>query len=142
MVLYFSTEGPVRVDPRSGTVLWRSDGLAGAPVPTWRDGYPRSLALDSMLIVPSRKQVQALDAATGQMRWSTKGEFPQYPAWLVAGTSAIVTGHSGTGNPFVTVIGLDGVRRRTTERRLEPRPSGAERRTVSPPTRASSTLVA
>ncbi|MDH5284469.1 MAG: PQQ-like beta-propeller repeat protein, partial [Gemmatimonadota bacterium] len=120
MVLYFSTEGPIRVDPRTGAVLWRSEALAGAPVPTSRDGYARSLELDSLLIVPSRKTLVAIDLATGLARWATQGEFPDQPAWLRAGTGAIVTGNSGTGSPFVAVVGLDGVRRRPTEWRLEP----------------------
>ena len=119
MVLYFSTEGPLRLDPRTGNVLWRSEALANAAVPTIRDGYPRSRVLDSLLVVPSDKRLAALDVATGRERWRTSGEFPEKPGWLLTGSDALVTGNFGTGNPYITVIGSDGVRRRPTEWRLK-----------------------
>jgi len=119
LVLYFSTEGPIRIDPRTGEVLWRSEALANAAVPTTRDGYPRSRLLDSLLVVPSDKRLVALDVATGQERWRTSGEFPEKPGWLLVGTSALVTGNFGTGKPYIAVIGSDGVRRRPDDWRLK-----------------------
>jgi outer membrane protein assembly factor BamB len=119
LVLYFSTEGPIRLDPRTGEVLWRSKALADAEVPTTRDGYPPSRLLDSLLVVPSDKRLVALDVATGQERWRTSGEFPEKPGWLLTGARALVTGNFGTGKPYITVIDSDGVRRRPTEWRLK-----------------------
>jgi len=116
-VLYFSTEGPVRIDPRTGAVLWRSRALAGAPVPATRDGYPRSRFLDSLLVVPSEAGLVGLDLATGEARWSTAGKLPDRPRWLVVDSSGIATGSFG-GNSYLAVLGLDGVRRRPTDWRL------------------------
>jgi len=115
LVLYFSTEGPLRVNPRSGAVLWRSTALTGLPVPTSRDGYPRSSVLDSLLIVPTEKRLVALEFATGRLRWSTAGEFPDRPGWLTTRSSGIGTGSLRGSNPFVSVLGTDGMRRRPTD---------------------------
>jgi outer membrane protein assembly factor BamB len=115
VVLYFSTEGPIRIDPRSGAVLWRSTALAGKPVPTSRDGYPRSRLLDSLLVVPTEQRLVALDVATGQARWSTAGAFPSRPGWLAVRSSGIATGSFSAESSFVAVLGTDGVRRRATD---------------------------
>jgi len=111
VVVYFSPEGPIRVDPRTGQVIWRSQALAGLEVPSFVNNSPWPDVLDSLVVVPTERRVVALDLATGQVRWSTRDEFPGPPHWLAVGTSAVVVGSSGPGSSFYSVIGADGVRR-------------------------------
>jgi outer membrane protein assembly factor BamB len=118
VVLYLSTDGPLRLDPRTGEVLWRSTALTGAPVPTFDDGYPRSRLLDSLLIVPSRSHLIALEIGTGKARWSATGHMPNRPNWLEVDSNAIVTGSFGGRNSFVSVLGTEGTRRRPTDWRI------------------------
>lgn len=69
LVLYLSSEGPLRLDARTGALLWRSGALRGAKVPAVRDGYARIRQRPGMIIVPSEKRLLALGTTDGSPAW-------------------------------------------------------------------------
>jgi hypothetical protein len=68
-VLYLSTEGPIRVDARTGAFLWRGDALHEAKIPALRDGYARIARRQGVLFVPSEKRLVALNVSDGKPAW-------------------------------------------------------------------------
>lgn len=75
LVLYLSTEGPIRLDARTGALLWRADLLRDAAIPTRRDGYARIRHRRGVLFVPSQKRLLALNAADGRSAWDAPRVF-------------------------------------------------------------------
>ncbi|MDH3497047.1 MAG: PQQ-like beta-propeller repeat protein, partial [Gemmatimonadota bacterium] len=103
LLLYFSEDGPVRLDPVTGTVLWRGDELAGKNVPATDRGYPAARLLDSLVLMPSEKTLVALDVATGRIRWRSP-QFRDQPTWLVPRREGILVGGIGRDDPFLTLL--------------------------------------
>ncbi len=119
LLLYFSEDGPVRLDPFTGKTLWRADELAGKDVPGADRGYPASRLLDSLLLVPSGKGLVALDLATGRIRWRSP-EFRDRPTWLVPRGDGILVGGIGRDDPFLTMLdGATGATRWPRELKLK-----------------------
>jgi outer membrane protein assembly factor BamB len=75
LVLYLSADGPMRLDARTGALLWRSDALRGATVPALRDGYAPVRAWHGTLFVPSDDSILALRAADGRPAWAAAHRF-------------------------------------------------------------------
>ena len=75
IVLYLSTEGPIRLDARTGSLLWRADLLRDAKIPARRDGYARMRYRDGVLFVPSEKRLVALNATDGRLTWPAPRSF-------------------------------------------------------------------
>ena len=71
LVLYLSTDGPVRLDARSGAVLWRSTALKAAKLPLRSDAYASIVQRRGVLFVPSGDSLLALRSSDGGMVWST-----------------------------------------------------------------------
>ena len=69
LVLYLSTEGPIRVDARTGALLWRADVLRDAKIPAVQDGYARIRLHGGLLLVPSESRLVALNATDGRLAW-------------------------------------------------------------------------
>lgn len=69
LILYISPEGPMRLDARSGALLWRSSAMHSDKVPAPRDGYAWMRERRGVIFVPSEKQVVALRAADGHPAW-------------------------------------------------------------------------
>jgi outer membrane protein assembly factor BamB len=69
MVLYVSKEGPIKVDLRTGKLLWRAEGLWDEDPPAIIEGYPRMVHARGVLYVPSEKRVRAVDAENGRVLW-------------------------------------------------------------------------
>lgn len=76
LVLYMSADGPVKLDTRTGAVLWRSAGLEAYAVPTRRSGSPHLVASGSRLLVLLGRRVAAIDTRTGALLWITPREMP------------------------------------------------------------------
>ncbi|HKW40093.1 MAG TPA: PQQ-binding-like beta-propeller repeat protein, partial [Gemmatimonadales bacterium] len=70
-VLYISTEGPVRLDLRTGRVLWRSTVLRGAKLPLPGDGYASIAQRRGLLIIPSGDSLLALKSSDGAPAWTS-----------------------------------------------------------------------
>jgi len=75
LVLYLSTEGPIRVDARTGAFLWRAGVLREAKIPALRDGYARIARRRGVLFVPSEKRLVALNVSDGQAAWAAPRAF-------------------------------------------------------------------
>jgi len=74
LVLYLSTEGPMRLDARTGALLWRAATVRDAKVPAVRDGYARIRLHRDVLLVPSTSDLvalRALRATDGRLAWET-----------------------------------------------------------------------
>lgn len=76
LVLYLSADGPVKLDTRTGAVLWRSAGLEAYAVPTRRSGSPHLVTSKSRLLVVLGRKVAAIDTRTGALLWITPREMP------------------------------------------------------------------
>jgi len=74
-ILYISEEGPIRLDSRSGAVLWRADGFRGAAVPTRDDGYARIRSRQGVLFVPSGKTLVGVNTSDGRSAWEAPRVF-------------------------------------------------------------------
>jgi len=74
-VLYLNTDGPIRLDARTGRVLWRGTALRGAKLPLPKDGYAALVAHHGMLIIPSGDSVLALRASDGTAGWPAAHRF-------------------------------------------------------------------
>ncbi len=70
LVLYLSTDGPVRLDARTGGVLWRGTALKSAKLPTRADGYAGVVQRRGVLFVPSGDSMLALRSSDGSTLWS------------------------------------------------------------------------
>jgi outer membrane protein assembly factor BamB len=70
LVLYISSEGPLRLHAKTGAVLWRGTALRGAKVPTLSDGWASILQRRGTLFVPSGDSLVALRASDGQPVWT------------------------------------------------------------------------
>jgi outer membrane protein assembly factor BamB len=104
LLLYFSPDGPIRLDPRTGVVNWRADASAGMPAGQWEGSYVVPDELDSLVIVASGKQVVALDRATGALRWRCAKAFREPPTWLVSRSQGILVGSFGGAKSFLTAL--------------------------------------
>ena len=70
LVLYISPEGPIRLDARSGALLWRSSAIGANGVPAPRDDYAWMRARRGLIFIPSEKQLVALRATDGHPAWA------------------------------------------------------------------------
>jgi outer membrane protein assembly factor BamB len=68
-VTYPTRGGPIRVDARTGEILWRASALAAKAVPNLGDGYAPLLAGGGRIFVPYEQRIMALDQATGSAIW-------------------------------------------------------------------------
>jgi outer membrane protein assembly factor BamB len=104
VIFYFSTDGPIRVNPRSGQVHWRATELAGKDVAGLDKGYPSLRLRDSLVLVPTGKQLVALDTATGRVRWRTAAEFRDELSWLLSQASPMLVGGVAREKPFLQAV--------------------------------------
>lgn len=76
LVLYIGAEGPMRLDARSGALLWRSSELHTGDVPAPRDGYAWMRLRHGMIVIPSEKSLVGMRTADGHAAWvhSCKGK--------------------------------------------------------------------
>jgi ankyrin repeat protein len=75
LVLYISTDGPIRLDARSGRVLWRASALRTAKVPAINDGYASIARQSGLVFVPSGDSLLALRDSDGTSAWSAAARF-------------------------------------------------------------------
>lgn len=104
LLIYFTKDGPMRLDPRTGAVHWRGDALAGTPVGSWEEAYPAPQLLDSLVIVATERQLVALDRTTGALRWRSAQAFRERPTWLVARPGGILVGGFGRPKQFLAAL--------------------------------------
>ena len=104
LIVYVSSDGPIRLDPHSGRVRWRATELAGMDVAGLDKGFPALRVRDSLILVPSGKQLVALDTATGRVRWRTAAEFRDELSWLVSQPSPMLAGGVAREKPFLQAV--------------------------------------
>jgi PQQ-like domain len=69
-LLHVSEDGPVLVHARTGEFLWRADHLKGKAPPAVRNLYPPSLIADSVVYVPTERELYAVRLRDGTAFWS------------------------------------------------------------------------
>jgi outer membrane protein assembly factor BamB len=93
LVLYISSEGPLRLNARTGARMWRGTGLNAAKLPTPGDGWAFIAQRRGTLFVPSGDSLVALRTSDGQPAWPAAHRFdsrvvriaPTTPGLLVRG---------------------------------------------------------
>lgn len=87
MVLYVSKDGPIKIDVRTGSPLWRSGGFDGKEPPAPMKGYAAMLHADTILYVPSDDRLTALDLRDGRILWDRTNlkSKPQQLEWTPSG---------------------------------------------------------
>jgi outer membrane protein assembly factor BamB len=73
LILNVSKDGPMRIDSRSGELLWRLDLDKDAP--HLRAGYAPMLYEDGVLFTPYEKKLMAVNTSDGSVIWDRKGGF-------------------------------------------------------------------
>lgn len=74
-VLYISKDGPVRLQARTGAVLWRASQLRGKDIPRLSRGFASWFRRDSVLYVPTERKLMAIDLHNGSTIWFHKHKF-------------------------------------------------------------------
>lgn len=69
LVLYIGAEGPMRLNARSGALLWRSSDLHTGNVSTPRDGYAWMRLRHGMIVIPSEKLLVGMRTTDGHAAW-------------------------------------------------------------------------
>ena len=72
-ILNVSKDGPMRIDSRTGALLWRSDLDEDAPL--LREGYAPMLYEDGVLFAPYKKKLVALSTSDGSVIWDRRRDF-------------------------------------------------------------------
>ena len=75
LVLYISTDGPIRLDTRTGRVLWRGTALRGAKLPLPKDGYAAIHEQHGVDVLPSGDSLVAFRANDGASAWTSPRKF-------------------------------------------------------------------
>jgi outer membrane protein assembly factor BamB len=75
-LLHVSEDGPVLVNAGTGAFLWRADDLKGKPPPAVRNLYPPSLIADSVVYVPTERELYAIKLRDGTALWSAPVGLP------------------------------------------------------------------
>lgn len=70
MVLSPNYGGPIKLDARTGTLLWRIDTLANQKPPDPRDRSGAPLAGEGRIFVPYGKRLLAVESETGRVIWN------------------------------------------------------------------------
>ena len=107
-ILHLTSEGAFRIDPPTGTVLWRSDALAGEPVPDADDTAPMRVLHDTQLVVARQRELVGLDIATGQLRWTSGFKYDDRPSWVVPVADRLVVGRFGRSPGYLNILDLEG----------------------------------
>ena len=74
-LLYISTDGPIRLDARTGRVLWRGSALRGAKLPLPHDGYASIIQRHGVDFIPSGDSLLAFRASDGGSAWPAARKF-------------------------------------------------------------------
>jgi outer membrane protein assembly factor BamB/tetratricopeptide (TPR) repeat protein len=80
LALYASRDGPLLIDPSTGSLVWRGSALTGRPVPKPRSGWAYMHADSMAFYLPTERGVVALDLATGARVWETWNDENLTPA--------------------------------------------------------------
>ena len=60
-------DGPIKIDARTGSLLWRSAALRGKEPPAPMNGYAPMVYADSLLYVPTDGRLTAIDLRDGRV---------------------------------------------------------------------------
>ena len=112
-ILNISKDGPMRVDARTGQLLWRLDLDKNAPL--LREGYAHMLLRDGVLFVPYDKKLLALDVGSGRVIWNRDKNFrSRITQMQLTSAGLVVRGrkppeevYAGPERGFVLVGGTD-----------------------------------
>lgn len=75
LILYISKDGPVRLDARTGALLWRAEAMSNAGIPAPRDNYAGILHSRGTIFIPSGNQLWAFNSESGQPVWNSPRQF-------------------------------------------------------------------
>jgi outer membrane protein assembly factor BamB len=100
LILYVSSDGPVRLDSRTGATLWKGEALAGARLPNLND-YAAMILVDSVLVIPRDKGLVALDLRDGKVLWTAVDLLPARATRLVKVPAGVLV---RGGRAYVNVL--------------------------------------
>jgi hypothetical protein len=100
IIVYFSADGPMRLDRRTGATLWVGERLAGPRVPAVGD-YAAMLRLDTLLIIPRDRGLVAVDTRDGHVVWDAPALLPAHATRLLAVPSGLLV---RSGRAHVVVL--------------------------------------
>ncbi len=69
IILYVSKDGPIRIDARTGSLLWRCAALRGKEPPAPMNGYAPMGYAGGLLYVPTDERLTAIDPRDGRIVW-------------------------------------------------------------------------
>ena len=75
LLLYISTDGPIRLDTRTGRVLWHGTALRGAKLPLPKDGYAAIQEHQGVDFLPSGDSLLAFRVNDGASVWTSPRKF-------------------------------------------------------------------
>ena len=105
IVLYPALGGPIRIDVRSGRILWRAVGLAERDVPNVRATHVKMLAHAGRIVVPIERGLAAIDQTSGDVLWDSSNLYLVPLGQLVATLGGLVVAGGGL-KPFIDVVSL------------------------------------
>jgi len=111
MIVYLSTEGPVKLDVTTGAKLWTAP-IKAKTLPALDDGYAPMLLEGGVVYVPYDKSLQAVDANTGALLWTKDHDFKSKVTQMqITPAGLVVRGAPGLdekgkldGKPFLDLL--------------------------------------
>ncbi len=83
LVMFPTRGGPMRLDTRSGALLWRADTLAREEPRRAALGYAPMVADSGLVLVPYDRKLMAIRAADGTVAWDHRENFHGHLAEIV-----------------------------------------------------------
>jgi len=69
IILYVSKDGPIKIDARTGSLVWRTPALRRKEPPAPMNGYAPMVYADNLLYVPTDDRLTAIDLRDGRIVW-------------------------------------------------------------------------
>jgi len=111
MVVWLSEDGPIKIDLATGEKKWACAGLKGKTPAALNYGFCGMLSADGVIYVPYEKSLQAIDAASGALKWAKEKDFRGRPCQMMIVQQGIVVrgasfmdGDKPKGKPFIDVL--------------------------------------
>lgn len=100
LVMFPTRGGPMRLDIRSGALLWRADTLAREEPRSASLGYAPMVADSGLVLVPYDRKLMAIRAADGTVLWDHRENFHGHLAEMVPTPHGLlVRGYHRHGRP-------------------------------------------
>lgn len=102
LLLYVTPDGPMRLDHRTGAVLWQGQGSTTTRVPALGD-YAPMVVMDSVLVVPRERGLVAFDTRDGHVLWEVADLLPRHASRMYRASNGLLV---RAGPSHVTLLDL------------------------------------